>query len=297
MGKSFLFIFVHALSLYCVAQNVGIGTNTPAEKLDVNGNTNINGQLKFNNNAGTAGQYLVKDASNNPVWGDITEFKNMMVYDCQQIIGGGGAGNCSANWTVPAGVTKILVECWGGGGGGGNTAGGGGGGYVSARFIVSPGDIASIQTGAGGALAGPATGTAGGTSLFSINGGAIFANGGAGASTAISANFTVTLPSGGGYLVSGLTSNYRGIGGLNGNPTRESSYQVNASSFGLVRNYGDGGDAAVSPGSGAKGGYYLSTLSFSQIIYAQPSQIAGGGGAGDFTGGSNGRGGTVIIHY
>lgn len=296
MRRSLFFSACFFLAFYCQAQNVGIGTTTPAEKLDVNGNANISGQLKMNGSTGTPGQLLMKDASNNPVWGDITDYKNIVQFDCQQIIGGGGAGNCSASWTVPAGVTKILVECWGGGGGGGTTSGGGGGGYITAKFTVNPGDVASLQTGAGGAFAGPGTAAAGGTSLFSINGSAIFANGGEGAVSSLSASFSITLPAGGSYLASGLVANYRGRGGGGGLPTRETPYVV-GSTTASVKNYGDGGDAAGLPGSGAKGGYYLPAGTFTQIIYAAQSQITGGGGGGDSNGGSNGRGGAIIIHY
>ena len=47
----------------------------------------------------------------------------------------------SGNWTVPAGVTKVTVSCWGGGGGGATQTnsgkGGGGGGenaFLQRRF-------------------------------------------------------------------------------------------------------------------------------------------------------------------
>jgi hypothetical protein len=29
----------------------------------------------------------------------------------------------NGSWTAPAGVTSVIVECWGGGGGGGSAAG------------------------------------------------------------------------------------------------------------------------------------------------------------------------------
>lgn len=297
MLKLFSFLF---LLMFCVCgytQNVGIGTNSPAEKLDVNGNLNISGQLKLNNNAGTAGQVLMKDASNNPVWGDISAYKNIMVFGCTQTIGGSGAGNCSANWTVPAGVNTIIVECWGGGGSGGNVSGGGGGGYVTAKYSVASGDIASLQMGAGGTGGLPGSGNAGGTTFFSLNGAAIFAEGGGGATVSLSSSYSITLPAGGGYLVSGINNNYIGYSGSAGQPSRQLSTQVNATSFADIRYYGDGGDAALIPGSGSKGGFYQSYSGLSQVVYSVASKIPGSGGAADFGSGSDGTGGRIIIHY
>jgi len=61
-------------------------------------------------------------------------------------------------WTVPAGVTRVMVEMWGAGGGGSNGTpgpgfgiGGGGGGYARAFLRVTPGTVYSIQVGGGGA--------------------------------------------------------------------------------------------------------------------------------------------------
>jgi len=82
MKKGVFAIAILLMSYISFSQNVGIGTTSPAEKLDVNGNVNLNGQLKVNGNQGTAGQVLRKDGSNNPVWGDISEFKNLAVFDC-----------------------------------------------------------------------------------------------------------------------------------------------------------------------------------------------------------------------
>ncbi|MEP7163609.1 MAG: hypothetical protein ABI741_02890 [Ferruginibacter sp.] len=50
------------------AQNVGIGTTTPSEKLDVNGNVKISGYLNFNGNTGLNGQVLTSQGTNPPIW-------------------------------------------------------------------------------------------------------------------------------------------------------------------------------------------------------------------------------------
>jgi hypothetical protein len=51
------------------AQNVGIGTASPAYKLDVAGDVNLTGKLRLSGLA-TANKVLKTDASGNPVWGD-----------------------------------------------------------------------------------------------------------------------------------------------------------------------------------------------------------------------------------
>jgi hypothetical protein len=79
-------------------------------------------------------------------------FSNMQVY----------ATPGTFTFTIPAGVTKIMVEVWGGGGGGGNSSatvtgflsGGGGGGYGRSIFSVSSGTNYSVVVGAGGTAGG-----------------------------------------------------------------------------------------------------------------------------------------------
>ena len=52
------------------AQNVGIGTNTPSEKLDVVGNVEFSGSLEPGTVPGVSGQVLLSDGANNaPYWG------------------------------------------------------------------------------------------------------------------------------------------------------------------------------------------------------------------------------------
>ncbi len=50
------------------AQNVGIGTTNPSEKLDVNGNIKISGSINLNGNTGTNGQVLTSQGNNPPIW-------------------------------------------------------------------------------------------------------------------------------------------------------------------------------------------------------------------------------------
>lgn len=65
--------FFSALLLLCVfpvhAQNVGIGTSTPLQKLHVNGNHRFDGALMPNGNAGLTGQVLVSQGpAVAPIW-------------------------------------------------------------------------------------------------------------------------------------------------------------------------------------------------------------------------------------
>jgi hypothetical protein len=55
-------------------------------------------------------------------------------------------------WTVPEGVTSVIIECYGGGGAGGSvsyinasTGGGGGGAYAKKTMAVSPGLVLRVK--------------------------------------------------------------------------------------------------------------------------------------------------------
>ena len=302
MKKYLLFIIVASCSCKVFCQNVGIGTTTPAEKLDVNGNINTNGQIKLNGNAGTMGQVLMKGPGNNPVWGDITEFKNIAFFECRVTTPTTGANNCTGfSWVVPAGVTTILVECWGGGGGGGRGNGGGGGGYISARLTVTPGTTASFTIGAGGNPSiGSTVGVFGGITAFTIGSITLNANGGRGGSisnplNAINGGFGAD---GGDFSVSGISTNYIGFRGGPSCVSKTRFMQVSATEFVKVVDFGNGGDAATILNSGAHGGYNITSTSFNQNQDADDyATHPGGGGGADNDGGFVGTGGCVIIHY
>lgn len=95
----------------------------------------------------------------------------------------------SGEFTVPAGVATLQVECWGAGGGGGSSdankgqprsGGGGGGGGYSKKISVSvtPGVSYPVNVGIGGAGGVVGPGGAGGSSNFSNT--FVIANGGSG---------------------------------------------------------------------------------------------------------------------
>lgn len=69
--------------------NVGIGTTTPAEKLDINGSIKMSGELKPNGIAGTAGQVLTSGGNGTMQWSSLTTSSNSPGN------GNGGWGDCS----------------------------------------------------------------------------------------------------------------------------------------------------------------------------------------------------------
>jgi hypothetical protein len=94
----------------------------------------------------------------------------------------------TSQFTVPAGITHVMVELIGGGGeGGGNMnqsyagGGGGGGAYTKALLTVTSGAAYNVVVGAGGAGQ-PGNGGSGGMSQFTDAGADVlaFANGGGG---------------------------------------------------------------------------------------------------------------------
>ena len=120
--KAIFIVLCISHSLFSLAQNVGIGTLTPGEKLDVNGNVNVQGNVKVNGVSGTDGQVLMTNNTGATVWSDLCDFKNIASF------------TQNGTWTIPAGVTKIMIELWGGGGGG--AAGGGGGGTYIRTIVI-----------------------------------------------------------------------------------------------------------------------------------------------------------------
>jgi hypothetical protein len=90
----------------------------------------------------------------------------------------------SGTWTVPAGITKCIVEAWGGGGaGGGRTTsgragGGGGGAYARMNFTVSQGQVHNITVAA--SVAGGTVNGANGNPTYFDTGASLYAAGGSG---------------------------------------------------------------------------------------------------------------------
>jgi hypothetical protein len=275
------------------SQNVGIGTSTPTEKLHVEGNINLAGNLRVNDAAGQPGQVLATNSNGNTQWIDMESYKNY-VY----LISSAG------NWTVPAGVTKIKLQLWGGGGGGNKDAGGGSGGYITATVTVNPGDVIAYQNGAGG-LGSTSTGENGGVSTCTVGSISFIAYGGGGAT---SSGFNVTFGDGGLYDVgnAGSFRSWFGIAGEPGKSNKLQYFQSSATDFVRITSGGDGGNSPLVPNTGGKGRTLVVNASTLSSIFSdsnsQGRRPGGGGAAGFDNGGSIGFGsaagnGALLIHY
>ena len=93
--------------------NVGIGTTTPAEKLDVSGNVKLSGALMPNNLAGTTGQVLTSaGAGVAPTWKTISSSS----FACDNTIPSGLIGVVGASITATnfggatTGITKVTLN-------------------------------------------------------------------------------------------------------------------------------------------------------------------------------------------
>jgi len=180
----------------------------------------------------------------------------------------------SVNYTVPAGVTYVTIECWGAQGATARGAGGLGG-YAKGQLVVTPGTVLSVSVGGntggswpgggpGGAGSTQAGGYGGGYSGVSLAGVAVVMAGGGGGG----AGGGVGLAGAGGYGGGAAgrdgyagASNYGGGGG-----TQTTGYASGQGGAGTGGVYGGGG-----AGGGLHGGY---------------GGLAGGAGAGGGGGGS-----------
>lgn len=187
----------------------------------------------------------------------------------------GAPGTLEQSWTVPAGVTRILVKCWGAGGGGksesqdgASTGGGGGGGYAEKIIPVTPGSVASVFAGTPGA-GGRSTSNQGTGSTFSITGNpvsAVSCTGGFGYDPSLGTDGEGGSDSTGDYTLNGQNgTNLDGAGG-------SSPFGGNGGTFAGVSNRLNGNDGMF-PGGGGSASY----------------------SSGD--NGGNGAGGLVLIYY
>jgi hypothetical protein len=209
----------------------------------------------------------------------------------------------NGNFTVPAGVYSIIVECWGAGGGGGSSnsnggnpragGGGGGGGYSKSIISVTPGNSFNIVVGSGGAGGNAGAGAAGGNSTFNVTtvvanagtGGGRGGNGTAGAGATAGTGTTLYTGGSGAAGVNGTGSGGGGGGaGSTGNG-------------GIASGTTAGTGTALNGGNGGAGKSGVSSAGSIGNNY-------GGGGSGGFatagTGernGGAGAGGLVIITW
>lgn len=152
---------------------------------------------------------------------------------------GGASGNANYNaasatgiscsWTVPSGVSSIVIEIWGGGGGGGaapsgvcseRASGGGGGAYAKKSLAVTAGSSYTICVGSGGNGGTPTSasvcccGLKGGTTYVTGTGLNNFcAEGGYGGESRCGSMYYNIISPNGGWPGSGGDINARGFDG------------------------------------------------------------------------------------
>lgn len=207
----------------------------------------------------------------------------------------------SGTFTVPPGVTSIIVECWGGGGAGGGSSassvkgggGGAGGAYAKKTLSVASGTIYTVNVGTG-ATGCTSSGSSGNPSWFG-DPSTVFAEGGAGGAapnngivaggTGSSANSTGDIVYSGGNGADGTTSLSGGGGGGAGSTGAGGTASGTTAGAGTSLNGGNGGTGRTNEGNGSQGSNY------------------GGGGSGafvsdgtDHTGGSGAQG-LVIVSW
>lgn len=292
MKKFYLIALLALLYPGLSAQNVGIGTLTPTEKLDVNGNINVTGSIIANGTDGTANQVLKKNSAGVMLWDNMNEYNNREVF------------TASNSFIVPPGVTRVQVEAWGGGGGGNAYGGGGGGGFIKALFNVVAGNTITITVGTGGSGAIDADANNGLTTTVSVNNNGQFVNafggqgadeptGGPGRGGTANASSTVTSM----YPVQGEDGQYSVV----------DFFQASVSII-VERNIGgNGGNSGNAFNNGGQGAYaiYYTPSTYVRRSIARNGKDGGGGGGGGFktiagavafTGGS-GASGMVAISY
>jgi hypothetical protein len=211
----------------------------------------------------------------------------------------------TTTFTVPAGVSSIIVECWGAGGaGGGNTTtsdgggGGGGGAYSKSTLTVVPGTTYTVTVGTGG-TGSTGNGTAGGDTWFNTAA-TILAKGGEGGLTPVAgaggvggtggqaANSIGMVVYSGGNGGTGRNNN-TGRGGPGGS---SAGYTSDGTSGPVVWSTVTAAAAPAGGGIGGNGG--------NSGANGSPGSVPGGGGGGSGDGnrsGGTGANGKVVITW
>ncbi|BBK44117.1 hypothetical protein STVA_41370 [Allostella vacuolata] len=227
----------------------------------------------------------------------------------------------SFDWVVPAGVTEILVKCWGAGGGGSDgylvPVYGGGAGYVEALLSVTPGETLRGTVGGGG-QGGYLFGSGlrlGGESEISPGGnggtqsGLVFGSGGGGASGLRRGSTRLIVAPGGGGAgadplnagtgrggVGGGTTGGNGTGsadGKGGTPSAGGSVGGSVTAGGNATTVG-GGSALVPAGGSTESGSGREAGNNDDVDYAD---LAGRGGLGSGSSPAPGNPGRLVILY
>ncbi len=291
----------HAILLTCsllflqttFGQNVGVGENNPQHKLDVNGDINLTGDLRANGVAGTQNQMLVSSGNGHILWMDIGQFQN---HETFSTVGSG-------TWTVPAGVTKIMVEAWGGGGGGSCQGGGGGGGYICAWFTVVPNSTVSFTVGDNGVGTNCVGTVSNHGENTAVTVGAVTVRG-LGGQGSYSYGGGYFLGRGGAFSVSGSSfRNWRGIAGEDGTPNLSDYINPSSGVYWEQIAGGSGGNGGNSTNTKAYGGkILLNGTTVLKYVTGGVAKQPGGGGYGNSDHntnyyGSSGADGMLVINY
>ncbi|MCB0610352.1 MAG: hypothetical protein KDD12_21695, partial [Lewinella sp.] len=211
----------------------------------------------------------------------------------------------SGQFTVPAGVTSITVECWGGGGAGGgatgNPAGGGGGAggaYARKVLTVIPGTTYTVTVG-GAATGDNGSGNNGNPSWFGTLT-TVYAQGGQGGGSASSNNSSASGGTGSSSSSIGDVTFKGGNGGTgsNGNSAGGGGESAGASSDGNNGGVTTGGSGLADGGNGGNGGSTFGNGS-SGGDGSAPGGGGGGGRAGNNSNKSGGDGarGQVVVTW
>lgn len=296
--KKLIILYLFLISIYGYAQNVGIGTNQPSEKLDVNGNINYTGNLKVNGAGGQPGQVLGVSASGDNTWVDIDDYKYSRII----------TSTFSTFFFIPAGVTRVMIEQWGAGGGGALAGGGASGTY--ARYLFDATLVSSFQTtngvGGAGASSGPGiiSASTGGNSTIVVN-----------LKTGSSSTYTTYGGFGAGPSVGqprvpvtyGSSTVLLGHFALPGNRGKISTRDVPAAQTSGGYHYGgDGGDAVMGIAMGGNGTHWYldgNNTSASYVISEYGNGIFSSGGGGGIDGypitkfGATGGNGFTVIRW
>jgi hypothetical protein len=265
-----------------VQGNTGLGVSNPSDKLAISGDMNITGEVKANSVSGSPGQVLTSNGSGSMEWVSLCDYKKFVDFTTTS----------AQNWTVPSGVSRIMVEVYGAGGGGAFGGGGGSGGYIKALVDVIPGQTYTITPGNGGVgvtSGSTASGGNGGATVFTGNGLTITANEGEGA--------TGMVPGDGGAGSFNGIAQYIRRKGDPGEPNQFTYTQSSATVFGLQIDFGVGGNTPFTENSAGRGEIHIrggAGAIISKSDGTNGKQPGGGGGGGNYTNNLGGDGYAVI---
>ncbi|MBI4033921.1 MAG: hypothetical protein HY378_00015 [Candidatus Brennerbacteria bacterium] len=192
----------------------------------------------------------------------------------------------TSTFSVPTGVTSIIMKIWGAGGGGGGSGdstsqdggGGGGGGFAGGTTSTTPGESLTIYIGGGGAL-----GTATGGTVDTGEG----AGGGGYSGVNRTSTVIISAGGGGGGAGGGSSTSDQGGGGGGGGGGNGANGTVGLGGTG-EGDFGDGATTAAVGAGGSGGGTGADGASGSGNTGGTGG--AGGGGAGGTNGGGAGGG-------